>query len=101
MKTVPFWASPLQNCAGCVLLLTQSGCMRARQPGGSHDYRGGGRMRRKDRTLMPQRNGATPVPTTASWLSARSSVFLRIARSASLIVESCSARVAVRANASG
>lgn len=29
MKTVPFWLSPLQNCAGCVLLLTQSGCMRA------------------------------------------------------------------------
>lgn len=26
MKTVPFWLSPLQYCAGCVLLLTQSGC---------------------------------------------------------------------------
>lgn len=121
MKTVPFWDSPLQNCAGCVLLLTQSGCTRAsssvfsrplitlmtpslrrkRGPeGGQEERRQGNREGESEegggRTLISHRNGATPVPTTASWLSARSSVFLRIARSASLIVESCGASRCVR-----
>ena len=82
MKTVPFWLSPLQYCAGNDELLTQSGY------GAEFVNHLVTQSTTSGLTLIPQRKGDTDVPTTGSWLIARTSVFLRIERFSSLIIES-------------